>query len=52
MLVPTRSLAALIKHVSEARIQVIIDRLVSFTASKDEGVRDIASLGERGRCCR
>ncbi|KAL8293671.1 hypothetical protein RQP46_000372 [Phenoliferia psychrophenolica] len=40
-----KTLAALIKHVSEARIQVIIDRLVSFTASKDEGVRDIASLG-------
>lgn len=39
------SLAALIKHVSETRIQTIIDRLVAFTSSKDEGVRDIASLG-------
>ncbi|KAK4702038.1 hypothetical protein P7C70_g4189, partial [Phenoliferia sp. Uapishka_3] len=40
-----KTLAALIKHVSEIRIQIIIDRLVAFTASKDEGVRDIASLG-------
>lgn len=30
---------------NENRIQIIIDRLVGFTASKDEGVRDIASLG-------
>ncbi|KAM0753363.1 TIP120-domain-containing protein [Meredithblackwellia eburnea MCA 4105] len=40
-----KALAALVKHVSEARIQIIIDRLVGLTASKDEGVRDIASLG-------
>lgn len=42
----THRLAALVKHVSETRIQTIIDRLIGFTASKDEGVRDIASLGE------
>lgn len=38
-------LAALVKRVAESRIQIIIDRLVGFTSSKDEGVRDIASLG-------
>lgn len=38
-------LASLVKRVNENRIQIIIDRLVGFTASKDEGVRDIASLG-------
>lgn len=42
---PARSLATLIPHVGTTRIQTIIDRLVHFTASKDEGVRDIASLG-------
>lgn len=40
-----KTLAALIKQVTEHRIQTIIDKLVTFTASKDEGVRDIASLG-------
>lgn len=40
-----KALAALVKRVAETRTQTIIDRLVSFTASKDEGVRDIASLG-------
>lgn len=38
-------LAALIKHVSETRTLTIIERLISFTTSKDEGLRDIASLG-------
>lgn len=33
------------RHVSEARIAVIIDRLVSLSTEKEEGTRDIASLG-------
>lgn len=41
----TGRLATLIPHVNSNRIQTIIDRLVQFAASKDEGVRDIASLG-------
>ncbi|GAA5985956.1 hypothetical protein JCM10908_006347 [Rhodotorula pacifica] len=43
--VAVKTLATLIPHVNATRIQTIIDRLVQFTASKDEGVRDIASLG-------
>ncbi|GAA5863674.1 hypothetical protein JCM3774_001210 [Rhodotorula dairenensis] len=43
--VAVKTLATLIPHVGTTRIQTIIDRLVQFTASKDEGVRDIASLG-------
>lgn len=43
--VAVKTLATLVPFVAPARIQTIIDRLVHFTASKDEGVRDIASLG-------
>lgn len=43
---PGRSLAGLVRHVTEARITTIIERLVEYTDNvKDEGVRDIASLG-------
>lgn len=38
-------LATLTPSVNATRIRTIIDRLVSLTASNDEGVRDIASLG-------
>ncbi|KAK4052490.1 hypothetical protein OIV83_002292 [Microbotryomycetes sp. JL201] len=40
-----KALAALVKHVSDNRIQIIIDRLVALTSSKEEGIPDIASLG-------
>ncbi|KAK4057022.1 hypothetical protein OIO90_001922 [Microbotryomycetes sp. JL221] len=40
-----KALAALIKHVTDQRIQTIIDRLIALTSSKDEGIPDIASLG-------
>ncbi|SGY91656.1 BQ5605_C038g11689 [Microbotryum silenes-dioicae] len=40
-----KALAALCGRVSDARVQTIITRLTDFAASKDEGVRDIASLG-------
>ncbi|KAM0790577.1 hypothetical protein ACM66B_004444 [Microbotryomycetes sp. NB124-2] len=40
-----KALAALVKHVSDNRIQTIIDRLVALTSSKEEGIPDIASLG-------
>lgn len=40
-----RSLATLTPSVNASRIRTIIDRLVGLTASNDEGVRDIASLG-------
>lgn len=40
-----KALAALIKHVQDSRIQIIIDRLIGYTASSDEGMSDIASLG-------
>ncbi|KPV73776.1 uncharacterized protein RHOBADRAFT_54955 [Rhodotorula graminis WP1] len=43
--VAVKTLATLVPFVHANRIQTIIDRLVQFTASKDEGVRDIASLG-------
>ena len=45
--VAVKTLATLIPHVGTTRIQTIIDRLVQFTASKEDegGVRDIASLG-------
>lgn len=45
--VAVKTLATLIPHVGTTRIQTIIDRLVHFTASKEDegGVRDIASLG-------
>ncbi|GAA5846966.1 hypothetical protein JCM9279_006969 [Rhodotorula babjevae] len=43
--VAVKTLATLVPFVHATRIQTIIDRLVQFTASKDEGVRDIASLG-------
>ncbi|BGP50195.1 hypothetical protein JCM10450v2_006106 [Rhodotorula kratochvilovae] len=43
--VAVKTLATLVPFVGAPRIQTIIDRLVQFTASKDEGVRDIASLG-------
>lgn len=39
------SLATLVPHLAPARHATLIDRLVQFTSSKDEGVRDIASLG-------
>ncbi|GAA5973424.1 hypothetical protein JCM11641_006452 [Rhodosporidiobolus odoratus] len=40
-----KTLAHLIPLLSASRHATIIDRLVAFTSSKDEGVRDIASLG-------
>ncbi|GAA6003408.1 TIP120 domain-containing protein [Rhodotorula paludigena] len=43
--VAVKTLATLVPYVAASRIQTIIDRLVQFTASQDEGVRDIASLG-------
>ncbi|GAA5822892.1 hypothetical protein JCM3770_004568 [Rhodotorula araucariae] len=43
--VAVKTLATLVPFVGQPRIQTIIDRLVQLTASADEGVRDIASLG-------
>ncbi|GAA5975297.1 hypothetical protein JCM5350_006418 [Sporobolomyces pararoseus] len=43
--VAVKTLATLTPSVNATRIRTIIDRLVSLTASNDEGVRDIASLG-------
>ncbi|GAA5906905.1 uncharacterized protein JCM6883_005725 [Sporobolomyces salmoneus] len=43
--VAVKTLATLTPSVNSTRIRTIIDRLVSLTASNDEGVRDIASLG-------
>lgn len=39
------SLSTLVPHLSPARIQTTIDRLVALTSDPDDGVRDIASLG-------
>ncbi|GAA6006246.1 hypothetical protein JCM11491_002083 [Sporobolomyces phaffii] len=43
--VAVKTLATLTPSVNASRIRTIIDRLVALTASNDEGVRDIASLG-------
>ncbi|GAA5932570.1 hypothetical protein JCM1841_004316 [Sporobolomyces salmonicolor] len=43
--VAVKTLATLTPSVAASRIQTIIDRLVHLSASTDEGVRDIASLG-------
>ncbi|GAA5893687.1 hypothetical protein JCM6882_007878 [Rhodosporidiobolus microsporus] len=40
-----KTLATLVPLLSPSRHAVLIDRLVQFTSSADEGVRDIASLG-------
>ncbi|GAA6010571.1 hypothetical protein JCM10207_007744 [Rhodosporidiobolus poonsookiae] len=40
-----KTLATLIPSLSPTRHATIIDRLVAYTSSQDEGVRDIASLG-------
>ncbi|GAA5856944.1 hypothetical protein JCM8547_008479 [Rhodosporidiobolus lusitaniae] len=40
-----KTLATLVPHLAPSRHATLIDRLVQFTNSKDEGVRDIASLG-------
>ncbi|BGP09967.1 hypothetical protein JCM10049v2_005845 [Rhodotorula toruloides] len=40
-----RTLSTLVPHLSPARIQTTIDRLVALTSDPDDGVRDIASLG-------
>ncbi|GAA6063291.1 hypothetical protein JCM10212_001410 [Sporobolomyces blumeae] len=45
--VAVKTLATLTPSVAPSRINTIIDRLVTLTASNDEGIRDIASLGLR-----
>ncbi|GAA6031475.1 hypothetical protein JCM8097_006475 [Rhodosporidiobolus ruineniae] len=40
-----KTLATLVPHLAPSRHATLIDRLVQFTASKDDSVRDIASLG-------
>lgn len=39
------SLGALIKIVRESQMEYIIDKLIDFSGSKDEELRDIAGLG-------
>lgn len=39
------SLGILVKKIREKQMQVIIDRLVEYISSKEEELRDIASLG-------
>ena len=39
------SLGVLIKIVRESQMEYIIERLIEFSGSKDEELRDIAGLG-------
>jgi hypothetical protein len=39
------SLGALIKIVRESQMELIVSKLIDFSGSKDEEIRDIAGLG-------
>lgn len=39
------SLGVLVKIIKEKQLQVILDKLVEYISSKEEELRDIASLG-------
>jgi hypothetical protein len=41
----TRSISILVAKVKEARVQTIIEKLTVMTSAKDDGLRDVASLG-------
>lgn len=43
------SLGQLIKIIRESQMETVVDKLIEFSAGKDEELRDIAGLGARAR---
>lgn len=46
MLSVLRSLGQLIKIIREAHMVMVVDKLIDYSSSKDEELRDISGLGE------
>ena len=42
---PPYSLGQLIKIIRESQMEFVVDKLIDFSAGKDEELRDIAGLG-------